>query len=392
MSVSNHPIALRLEQRVGGATKLLATVMGLPLVDGIFPALIIAGALTTRADGVTQIDTWGVVQTGLLIFGGSATVAVILAEMEGSPRQKATSVLLLGLVLVPVAVTEAAFAETLRSVLSFQVFHRFAGLVILAIAAKTASAEVGEYLPRPGAIIGLGLIASFQPSNAELVVSAEPATLFAAAAAAGTGIAFALGVALAAPQLRGSVDIDRFRFGSAVALGMLALEVLGLLPTQQPVALGVLAVTALFAYDPNATAGGVLGEISNTGDGDGTTADGSAAVDGGDASPATVEDASERPGEPVDGYPEGATAPANSTPTAGAQRASADGASVAANSTVGAARANGSTAMTNGSGTATNEQSGEATGADDPAAADGESGEPGDDEETDDGPERPPYL
>ncbi|MEF8799736.1 MAG: DUF5794 domain-containing protein [Halolamina sp.] len=383
MSVSNHPIALRLEQRVGGATKLLATVMGLPLVDGIFPALVIAQALTYP---------WGILQTGLLIFGGSATVAVILAEMEGSRREKATSVLLLGAVLIPVAVVEAAFAETLRSVLSFEVFHRFAGLVILAIAAKTASAEVGEYLPRPGAIIGLGLIASFQPSNAELVVSAEPATLFAAAAAAGTGIAFALGVALAAPQLRGAVDIDRFRFGSAVALGMLALEVLGLLPTEQPVALGVLAVTALFAYDPTMAGDSMLGEDSGPSDGDGA-ADLSAAADGGNDSPATVEDVADTTAEPVDGYPEGATSPTSSAPIAGAQGASDGGSDAPDNPAVGADSAKGSAALTNGAGTAEDGESGEAVTDADPADSEEETSGAGDDEdEDDDGPERPPYL
>ncbi|SHH20523.1 DUF5794 domain-containing protein [Halobaculum gomorrense] len=242
MSTSAHPIALRLEQRVGGATRLLATVMGLPLVDGIFPALVIAGALTVP---------FGIVETGLLIFGGSATMAVVLAEMEGTPREKAASILLLGAVLVPVAMAEAALAQTIQSLLNPEVFHRFAGLVILAVAAKTASAEIGEYLPSPGAIIGLGLLASFQPAGAELVVSLDPDLLARAGAAAGVGVAFALSIALAGDRLRGRVDIDRFRFGSSVALGILSLSVLGLLPTEQPVALGVLAVTGLFAYDPN---------------------------------------------------------------------------------------------------------------------------------------------
>ncbi|MBP1987430.1 DUF5794 domain-containing protein [Halolamina salifodinae] len=250
MSVSDHPIALRLQQRVRGPTKLLATVMGLPLVDGIFPALVIAGALTTEAGA---LDPAGMLQTGLLIFGGSATVAVILAEMDGSRAEKVSSVLLLGLVLIPVAVVEAAFAETLRSVLDFATFQRFAAVVILAIAAKTASAEIGTYLPSPGTVIALGLVASVRPAGAELVVTIEPSTLLAAAGAAGAGIAFALGVALAAPQLRGVVDLDRFRFGSSVALGMLAIEVLGLMPVQQPVALAVLVVSAVFAYDPDAS-------------------------------------------------------------------------------------------------------------------------------------------
>ncbi len=226
--------------------------MGLPLVDGIFPALVIAGALTTEAGA---LDPGGVIQTGLLIFGGSATVAVILAEMDGSRAEKVSSVLLLGAVLIPVAVVEAAFAETLRSVLDFATFQRFAAVVILAIAAKTASAEIGTYIPSPGTVIVFGLIASVRPAGAELVVTVEPSTLLAAAGAAGTGVAFALAVALAAPQLRGVVDLDRFRFGSSVALGVLAIEVLGLMPVEQPVALAVLGVSAVFAYDPDAQVG-----------------------------------------------------------------------------------------------------------------------------------------
>ncbi|MDS0293016.1 DUF5794 domain-containing protein [Halogeometricum luteum] len=246
MSVSQHPVALRLEQQVGGATRLLATVMALPLVDGIFPALVIAGAMSTPV---------GILQTGLLIFGGSATVAVILAEMEGTRREQVTSILLLAAVLLPVAGLEAVFARTLQTVLNFDVFHRFAGLVILAVAAKTASSEIGEKLPSPSVIIGLGLVASFDPSNPQLILNLDGemlTTVTHAVAAAGTGIAFALAVALLAPRLRGAVDIDRFRFGSSVALGMLALDVLGVLPTQRPIALGVLAVTALFAYDRSA--------------------------------------------------------------------------------------------------------------------------------------------
>ena len=246
MSVSRHPVALRLEQQVGGATRLLATVMALPLVDGIFPALVIAGALSGPV---------GILQTGLLIFGGSATVAVILAEMEGTRREQVTSILLLGAVLLPVAGLEAAFAETLKTVLNFDLFHRFAGLVILAVAAKTASSEVGEKLPSPSVIIGLGLVASLDPSNPQLILNLGEemlTTVSHAVAAAGTGVGFALAVALLAPRLRGAVDIDRFRFGSSVALGMLALDVLGVLPTQRPIALGVLAVTALFAYDRSA--------------------------------------------------------------------------------------------------------------------------------------------
>jgi hypothetical protein len=266
MSVSQHPVALRLEQQVGGATKLLATVMGLPLVDGILPALIIAGALQSPTD---------IIETGLLIFGGSATVAVILAEMDGTRREQVLSILLLAAILLPVAALEAMFAQTLESVLDFTIFKRFAGIVILAIAAKTASSKVGEYLPSPGAIIGLGLVASFDPTGAEVVLTPSVSTVFPAVAAVGVGISFALSVALLAPRLRGAVDIDLFRFGSSVALGILALSVLGVpgIPSDAPIALVTLGVTAVFAFDPNSESALGATEAADAGEGSPSTSD-----------------------------------------------------------------------------------------------------------------------
>jgi hypothetical protein len=303
MSTSRHPVALRLEQQVGSATKLLATVMALPLIDGIFPALVVAGVLGSAT---------GVVETGILIFGGSATAAVILAEMDGSRREMVASVLLIGAVIIPVAAVEAALAPTLQELLDLPVFERFAGLVILTVAAKTASSEIGEYLPSPGVIIGLGLVASFDPSGFALRTSTE--YVVNGTAAAGVGVAFALSIALLSPHLRGRVDIDRFRFGSAVALGVLALPILlgpfDLMQTDAPIALAVLAVTTLFAYDPDSGAEeGVVGDGAPDDDapGDGS-ADGSA--DDENASDDDLPDSDEESGgapsePPLDAPPEG---------------------------------------------------------------------------------------
>lgn len=241
MSHSQHPVALRLEQRVGGAARLLATVMALPLVDGIFPAMVLAGALD---------DPAGILEVGLLVFGGSATVAVILAEMSGSRRERVKTTLAVGVVVLALASIEAALAPTIESLLDLATFERFAALVILAVAAKTASARVGEYLPRPAVIVGLGMVASLDPANAQLVLVPDITLVLRGVAAAGTGVAFALAVAVTSPWLHNTVDIDRFRFGSAVALGVLGLSVLGVVPDDAPLALAVLAVTTLLAFDP----------------------------------------------------------------------------------------------------------------------------------------------
>lgn len=245
MSSSRHPIALAVERRVSSSTRLLAVVMCLPLIDGVFAAVVLAGTLGTVA---------GILEVGLLIFGGSAMIAVILAEMDDTPREQARIVLGVGALVIVGAAVQAALAPTIESVLAMDVFERFAALVILSVAAATASARVGELLPGSAAIVILGLVASLSPSTATLTVQTDPALIARAVAAASVGVGFALVIALASPWLRTNVDIDRFRFGSAVALGVLALSVFGLIPGEAPVALAVLAVTALLAFDPDGTA------------------------------------------------------------------------------------------------------------------------------------------
>jgi hypothetical protein len=194
--------------------------------------------------------------------------------MDGAPHEQVRVVALVGGLVTVGAVVEAALAPTIASVLRLATFERFAALVVATVAAKTASARVGEYLPRPAVIVGLGLVASFDPGGARLAVVADPGLVARGGAAALAGTAFALAVAALGPRLREHVRLDRFRFGSAVALGLLALSIAG--PDFGVAPLAVLGVTAAFALDPGATgaddpAGGDAGA--------GTAA----ATDGGDA-------------------------------------------------------------------------------------------------------------
>ena len=272
MSNSRHPIALRLERAVDRPERLLATVMLLPLLDGIFPALVLSGALDSVG---------GILQVGLLVFGGSATLAIILAEMDGPRKRLVRTVLLVGIPLILLASVEAALAQTIASVLDLVVFERFAALVILAVAAKTASARIGEYLPRPAVIVGLGFVAAIDPAGAQLVLAVDPEIVARGAAAGAVGVGFALAVAMMAPTLREVVHLDRFRFGSAVALGLLPLSILGAPYGNAPLA--VLALTAVFAYAP---AGG-----------DQTTPSEAALADGGEEDDEDGGDAEGKPGE-----------------------------------------------------------------------------------------------
>ena len=299
MSTSRHPIALKLEGLVGGDAKLLATVMALPLLDGIFPALVLAGALEESTGPLPVVGALpiGIVQVGLLVFGGSATVAVVLAEMSGTRMERVRTILVVGTLITIGAAIEAAIAPTLASVLQLHIFERFAALVIIAIAAKTASARIGEYLPRPAVIVGAGLIASVDLSNPQLAVSTDQTLVLLAAGSAIVGTAFALATALLAPHLRARMAIDRFRFGSAVALGLLAVSIMPLGVNVGSAPLLVVAVTALFAFEPDAT-GRVSADAASDADATPDAAGAVPATDGGNE-PEHADNAPEGTDEPT---------------------------------------------------------------------------------------------
>jgi len=283
MSSSQHPVALSIERRVGSSARLLAVVMCLPLVDGVFVAVVLGGAVETVA---------GIVEVGLLVFAGSATVAVILAEMDATPREQARIVLGVGAVVLAGAAVQATLAPTVESLLNMAVFERFAALVVLGIAASTASARLDEYLPGPPVVLALGLVASVEPAGASLALQTDPVLVARAVAAAGVGVLAALVVAVTSPWLRAVVEIDRFRFGSAVALGVLALSIGGLVPSDAPVALAVLLVTGLLALDPGE--GGATGPAATE----------TAVVAGGDQSATAETDAGGEPDTTADRAPD----------------------------------------------------------------------------------------
>jgi len=218
----------------------LAVVMGLPLADGVFATLVLAGGLDT---------VLGVVQTGLLVFGGAATAALLLAS-DRARRADARRLAVIGVPLVTIAAAEAALAGSVVSLVDTETFRPFAGLVLVAVAARVASAHVTRYLPGPGIVVAVGAVLSFDPSGPVRLAPDAGAALDGAAAAS-VGVAFGLAVVLARSRLRRILDAERFRIGSAVALGTMGASVAGLVSSGSPLPLVALALAGVLAFDPD---------------------------------------------------------------------------------------------------------------------------------------------
>lgn len=226
------------------ATRALLLAMGLPLVDGVFPALVLGGAL----DSVP-----GLLVVGGTIFGGPWMLTIVFEEMAGDDRRtRIVRVLKVAALVVPAAGLEAVAAPTLASLLDMGVFHVFSALIVLTVGASIANDVLAAKLVAPKYLLAAGLVASvaarlLAPAPITPTVIVEPVVVAQATGAAGIATALALTGAFVGPRVDEHVDRDAFRTGAGIALALVPLSIAGVLPSLASLAVFALAVA--FAID-----------------------------------------------------------------------------------------------------------------------------------------------
>lgn len=223
------------------STRLLAAAMGLPLVDGVFPTLVLTGALGTVG---------GILLTGMAIFGGSLMFTIIVNEMAGeSAGERLRKVWLVGVGLIIGVAIEAVIAPTISAGLNMARFRVFGAAVILVIAMAIANDGIARRLPDHTAayIVFAGLLFSVNPAGIEFDLMVDLELVARAVSAALVSVAFGSVIAVAGPKLDDILDLHAFRIGSAIALALIPLSFWGIVPGTA--SLAALTFAAMFALD-----------------------------------------------------------------------------------------------------------------------------------------------
>lgn len=227
--------------------------MALPLIDGVFITLVLAGVLESLA---------GILITGAVVFMGGASVAVIVSDLTGRPVEHLPTVALIGAIIVPVAALQAMLAPTLASVLNVAVLERFAAVILLAIAAGMASDRFARYLPRHSVIVALALVASVQPTELSIQPSIDWELALAAIGAAVVAVMLAATLVLVNSRVRAVLNPARFEVGGAISLGWLGLALVTPLPENGAILILGMALVVSLEWDrPRLPIASILSEL-----------------------------------------------------------------------------------------------------------------------------------
>jgi hypothetical protein len=221
------------------ATRSLLLAMGLPLVDGVFPALVLGGALETIP---------GLFVVGGTIFGGPWMLTIIFDQMTGDSLQtRVRRILKVTAVVIPAAGLEAVAAPTIASLLDIGVFHVFSALIILTVGASIANDVLAGVLVAPKYLLGTGLVASvsarvLSPAPITPAVVVDPVVVAQAMGAATIATTIGLAGAVLGPRIDDRLDNNAFEVGAGIALALVPLSIAGLLPSLSSLAVFALAV------------------------------------------------------------------------------------------------------------------------------------------------------
>jgi len=242
------------ELLAANGAQALALVMLLPFA-GIYPSMVATGALSSLSSSVAL---------GVVVFGGPAAVAIVLAELTTDRTQGLQIVALIGAVQLPAAAVTAAIATASRAVLWVDGFAVLTMIVLFVIAFEIVNNSTPQWVPSlltigyalicllllDGAVsVMSGEVTLLLPGDGIVdwvwtVVTTERVLIFRSVVAALAGLSVVAATVVCGPVLLDYVIVQRFKTGCAIALCLVGLE-LGDIVTDAPTLMIIVVSLAL---------------------------------------------------------------------------------------------------------------------------------------------------
>lgn len=209
---------------IGKKYKHLATVMGLPLVDGVFVSIVLSDGLTSISDAVL---------VGMFVLGGFATIGVIISEFDGSKRNMMKNTIYMGIGIAIFAVLQAVLAPSISAFVNTETFKYGAMLALCSISIQILPIDITDRMLGPTPIVVISLLFSLQLDE-PLVISYSTGIAIYALLAVGIALVICLLTIMARDRLVGVIDENTMRYATALGLIMVMMSIGGYVPDMAP--------------------------------------------------------------------------------------------------------------------------------------------------------------
>lgn len=208
--------------------------MLLPLLDGVFLSIVLSDGLETIYDAIL---------VGSFVFGGSATISVILSEFSNNTRKSIYRVLVIGCVVGIIAIIQTIFAPVIEPFIDTGTFRNGAVLALIALAIKILPFEKTDKMVSPLIIIVITLLVSVNTSP-ESIGMIDTGNVIYAIIAVMTAISISITTVIIKPYISDRFNDRILKYGTSFGLLFISLTIL--FPISSSIPFIVISVT-LFA-------------------------------------------------------------------------------------------------------------------------------------------------
>ena len=242
-----------------GGARALAVVMLLPFA-GIYPSMVATGALSSLSSAVAL---------GVVVFGGPAAVAIVLAELDTTKTRGLQLVCLIGAVQLPAAAISAAIATASRAAIWVDGFAALTMIVLFVIAFEIVNTSTPQWVPSLQTVgyvlvcllfldvivsVARGEVTLLRPGNGLVawvwtVATTERVLIFRSVVAAVAGLSLVAATVVSRSLLLDHIIVQRFKIGCAIVLCLIGLEVAGIVTNAPTLTVTVISLVLAVNVD-----------------------------------------------------------------------------------------------------------------------------------------------
>lgn len=200
--------------------------MGLPLIDGVFASIILSNGLSSPIDAIL---------VGSFIFGGGATVGIIVSEFGSDKLKSIQRIILVSTFICTIAIIQVIVAPSIRVLINTDLFTIGSFVTLIALSIQILPDKRTDIVPSPVLIvIVFGLISiNYDAITTVNIIQLNPAIgliLYTVIAVSISAIISILAV-IYKDNIRESIEQKTLKIITSMGLVVIAFSVLGIIPS-----------------------------------------------------------------------------------------------------------------------------------------------------------------
>lgn len=205
--------------------RLLFVIMGLPLIDGVFLTIVLTDGLSSLINAVF---------VGSFIFGGGATIGMILSEFDQDIVTSVKRTIMTSIIIMILAIIQVLIAPLIESAINQSILSIGAFLALTSLSIRILPYKSTDKIIPPTVIIGLFILLSFNPmqvGSVNIIESLDIILIIYTIVSIIIATIISITTILFRSKIKEHIDTRIIKYTTSIGIFIIGLSIVGYIPS-----------------------------------------------------------------------------------------------------------------------------------------------------------------